>query len=190
MYKTRMSLRALGLAMALVAMPLASLSAADLKIGIIRGNPSIDPHFLTSIVAHEVNSSMFEPLIRITNDGKIGPSLAKSWKRIDDTTWEFKLQEGVKWSDGEPFTGEDVKFTYQRALNVPKSPTSYSTYLRGVKEVQVIDPTTIRILTNGPAPTLLASLNAVLIVSKHAGEGATTEVCSRKAITLLGTLAV
>jgi peptide/nickel transport system substrate-binding protein len=167
----RLGLYAAALAVALAA----PASAADLKIGIIRGNPSIDPHFTTSVLSYEVNSSMFEPLVRISNDGKMGPWLAKSWKVIDDTTWEFKLQEGVKWHDGKPFTGEDVAFTYQRARAVPKSPSSYANYLRAVKEVQVIDPLTIRIITNGPAPTLLNSLISVLIVSKHAGENATTD---------------
>lgn len=150
-------------------------SAESIKIGIIRGNPSVDPHFTTSVVSYEVNSSMFEPLVRISNDGKMGPWLAKSWRVVDDTTWEFKLQDGVKWHDGRPFTGEDVAFTYTRARSVPKSPSSYANYLRPVKEVKVIDPSTIHVITNGPAPALLNSLVSVLIVSKHAGDNATTD---------------
>ena len=53
--------------------------------------------------------------------------------------------------------------------------SSLSTYLRQVKDVKVIDPTTIHIITDGPAPTLLNNLMSVLIVSKHAGENATSE---------------
>src|SRR5205085_656919 len=56
-----------------------------------------------------------------------------------------------------------------------KAPSSYANYLRQVKEVKVIDPTTIQIITDGPAPTLLNFLISVLIVSKHAGDGATTD---------------
>jgi peptide/nickel transport system substrate-binding protein len=168
----RVGLLALGVAAALAATP---VGAADLKIGIIRGNMSIDPHFTTSVVVYEVNSSMFEPLVRRSNDGKMGPWLAESWKVIDDTTWEFKLRPGIKWSDGEPFTADDVAFTYSRAGNVPKSPSSYARYLRPIKEVQVIDPLTLRIITDGPQPVLLNGLTSVLIVSRHAGENATTE---------------
>ena len=43
--------------------------------------------------------------------GKVGPNLAISWKAIDDTTWEVKLRQGVKFHDGTPFTAKDVKAT-------------------------------------------------------------------------------
>ena len=36
--------------------------------------------------------------------GKVGPSLAVSWKNVDDTTWEVKLRQGVKFHDGTPFS--------------------------------------------------------------------------------------
>ena len=41
--------------------------------------------------------------------GKVGPSLATSWRTLDDTTWEVKLRQGVKFHDGSPFTARDVK---------------------------------------------------------------------------------
>ena len=99
--KKRSSIGALIAAITLLSPP---LIAAELKVGIVRGSTSVDPHFTTSIVNYETNASIFEPLVRATNDGKMGPWLAKSWKVLDDRTWEFKLQEGVKWHDGQPFT--------------------------------------------------------------------------------------
>ena len=45
------------------------------------------------------------------------PSLAKSWKRIDDKTYEFELRDDIKWSDGQPFTADDlVNHTPEQAL--------------------------------------------------------------------------
>ena len=50
-------------------------------------------------------------------DGKLLPMLAVSWRALNDTTWEFKLRPGVKFSNGQPFTSKDVLFTICRTLN-------------------------------------------------------------------------
>src|SRR5215470_3768284 len=49
--------------------------------------------------------------------GKVGPSLALSWKTLDDTTWEVKLRPRVKFHDGTPFSAKDVKATFERVLD-------------------------------------------------------------------------
>ena len=49
--------------------------------------------------------------------GKVGPSLALSWKNLDDTTWEVKLRPNVKFHDGTPFGAKDVNATFERVLN-------------------------------------------------------------------------
>ena len=49
--------------------------------------------------------------------GRSGPSLATSWRAVDDTTWEVKLRQGVKFHDGTPFTAKDVKATFERVLD-------------------------------------------------------------------------
>src|SRR4030095_14915403 len=49
--------------------------------------------------------------------GKVGPSLAVSWKNVDDTTWEVKLRPNVKFHDGTPFSAKDVKATFERVLD-------------------------------------------------------------------------
>ncbi|MYZ47668.1 ABC transporter substrate-binding protein [Propylenella binzhouense] len=149
--------------------------AVDLTVGATRGTPSIDPHFQSSIVNYEHNINIFEPLVRFNNNNKIEPWLAESWKVVDDTTWEFKIRPNVKWHDGSPLTAEDIAFTYKRAQNVPNSPSPLTNYLRQIKETQVVDDHTLRVITKGPAPTLLNFLVSVLIVSKKHGENATTE---------------
>src|SRR5687768_15679656 len=51
---------------------------------------------------------------RDSKTGKVGPSLALSWRAIDEVTWEMKLRMGVKFHDGTPFTARDVKATFER----------------------------------------------------------------------------
>ena len=43
----------------------------------------------------------------------------RSWKPLDDKTWEFKLREGVKWQDGTPFTADDLIYSYTAPAPCP-----------------------------------------------------------------------
>src|SRR3546814_13889338 len=67
------------------------------------------------------------------------------------SVWTFKLRTDVKFSDGSPFTAEDVLFTYDRVPKVPNSPSSYSLYLSSIDKVEAPDPHTIKITTKGPS---------------------------------------
>src|SRR5690606_9255757 len=57
---------------------------------------------------------VFEPLfVYATSNGEITPWLATDWSFNDDSTeLTFNIREGVSWSDGEPFTADDVAFTF------------------------------------------------------------------------------
>src|SRR3989454_4235696 len=49
--------------------------------------------------------------------GKVGPGLALSWRTVDETTWEVKLRQKVKFHDGSPFAARDVKASFDRVLD-------------------------------------------------------------------------
>src|SRR6266704_787135 len=52
---------------------------------------------------------------------RAGPGLAESWSVApDQKTWTFKLREGVRWSDGQPLTAEDVAFTWNELMYNPQ----------------------------------------------------------------------
>jgi len=150
-------------------------SAADLSIGISTDNSAMDPHFHNLTPNIMVTAHMFESLVAFDPEQKPGPGLAVSWKTIDPLTWEFELRKGVKWHDGSDFTAEDVKFTMERIPTVPNSPSSFSIYIRQIKEVIVKGPHTVQFKTDAPYPLMPNELAAVPIISKKNGTGATTE---------------
>jgi len=100
-------------------------------------------------------------LVRYSDDLQtIVPNVAKSWSWNDDfTKLTFNLREGHKWSDGAPFTAEDVKFWYDNLATdskVIEKPKDY--VLVGGKKmtVDVIDPQTVVFNLPSPKPGLLA----------------------------------
>ena len=99
--------------------------------------------------------------------GKVGPSLAVSWKAIDDSTWEVKLRKGVKFHDGTPFTARDVKATFERVLNPENKLTARGNHAK-IKSVEVVDDLTARFKTDGPYPLFVERLTAQVIASEKA----------------------
>lgn len=83
------------------------------------------------------------------------PGLAESWSQIDDTTWEFKLRQGVSFHDGQPFTAADVKASVELATGFTVEVTS--TASRWVPtQVEIVDDYTVHLITAVPfAPTLI-----------------------------------
>ncbi|MGH9169102.1 MAG: ABC transporter substrate-binding protein, partial [Acidimicrobiia bacterium] len=82
--------------------------------------------------------------------------LASSWSQVDDTTWEFELQEGVTFHDGQALTAEDVKASVELASGF-SGESAYSINWAPA-EVEVVDELTVRIRTEQPFGPLLAAL--------------------------------
>jgi peptide/nickel transport system substrate-binding protein len=100
-------------------------------------------------------------LVRYADDLQaIVPMVAKSWEWNNDyTQLTFSLRKGHKWSDGAPFTAEDVKYWYDNlALNpdVIAKPKDYTLVAGQRMEVEVIDAQTVRFNLPAPKPGLLA----------------------------------
>ena len=81
----------------------------------------------------------------------------------------------MKFSDGTPFTAEDVVFTYDRVPKVPNSPSPFTLYLGSVAKTEAVDPMTLRITTKDVAPNLLVNLAQLPIMSKKAASGPAAE---------------
>ncbi|KAA3515382.1 ABC transporter substrate-binding protein [Agrobacterium rosae] len=143
--------------------------AADLTIGVRAGPLSIDPDFTAAGTHAEAMKHIYDSLIKSGNNLELEPGLATSWTAIDDSTWEFKLRPGVKFHDGSDFTAEDVKFSIERIPRVA-GPNPTTIYVRRVKGVEIVDPLTIRVKTDGPAPNLPNDFIRLFVVSHIAAK--------------------
>ena len=170
----RMLLRLAALAIA-VLVPLASVAKErEVAIGLQAAITSFDPHYHNLSPNNAMMLHVFESLIAREPGGKLVPSLATSWKAVDDLTWEIKLRKNVKWHDGSPFTADDVVFTLKRIPNVPNSPSSFATFTKPIVDVKVVDPHTILLKTAAPHVLMPSDLASFYIVSRLHGEKATT----------------
>lgn len=166
------------LKLALAAMLGATVSTAalaqTLTIGVRAGPESIDPHFTATGTHAEALKHVFDTLVWSGDQLQLEPRLALSWKPIKDDVWEFKLRPNVKFHDGSDFTAEDVKFSIER-VPVVAGPNPTTIYVRRVKEVKIVDPLTIQIVTDGPAPNLPNDFIRLFVVSHKAAAGLTKD---------------
>jgi peptide/nickel transport system substrate-binding protein len=95
--------------------------------------------------------AMHDALIKPLPGNDMAPCLAESWKESPDgLVYEFKLRPGLKFHNGDPFTADDVKFTFQRY----KGAAAKLLHDR-VKAVDVVDPLRVRFTLDRPWPDFL-----------------------------------
>jgi peptide/nickel transport system substrate-binding protein len=154
----------------LIALPSpAGAQAKDtLTVALVSHAPTLDPHMHFERVGILVNINMFDSLLHRSAKLEFEPSLATSWKALNDTTWEFKLRKGVKFHNGETMTAEDVKFSFDRVLEPGKEKKKSPQYgnIRAIKDVKIVNADTIHIITDKPFPLLLERLVFFPIVPK------------------------
>jgi peptide/nickel transport system substrate-binding protein len=98
-----------------------------------------------------------EPLTEADKDGKLVPILAAEVPSLgngvaeDGKSVTYKLRENVKWHDGQPFTADDVKFTFEWVSN-PDTAATTSGNLLSVESVEVVDPHTVTVHFKEPNP--------------------------------------
>ena len=132
---------------------------------------NFDP--FNSIATHEraVQQNIFDTLIDLDRDYKpTVPALATSWTYVDPTTLDLTLRQGVTFHDGQPFTADDVVFTFEKVLS-NDAPVGINSWVAGtIDAVEKIDDYTVRITTPEPYAPLVANLTRIYIVPKQAYE--------------------
>src|SRR5438477_7385882 len=101
-------------------------------------DPSTAPPQITPFgILYALHDALVRPL---PGGQKMSPSLAESWKESPDgLTYEFKLRRGLKFHNGDPFTTEDVKFSFERYRGAGAKELQAR-----VRQVEIVDPLTIR----------------------------------------------
>jgi len=102
-----------------------------------------------------VAEQITEKLIEFTPDAQdYEPRLATEWKQVDPTTWQFKLRQGVKFTNGEEFDANSAVYS----LGVTKSAPSYASWVSMIVTATVVDKHTINVITDGPTMLHLPGL--------------------------------
>ncbi len=164
--------RALLLASAAIALGAFAPSAmADNKVvfGIVTDIHTTDPDRVSSGGDWNVLANIFEALMGRDAQGRLAPELATDVKVSEDgLTYEFTLREGVKFHNGDPFTAEDVVFSWQRARDPELKFTYVEWVANKIANAEVIDPMHVRMTLKAKNPTFLKDLKPFLpIVPKN-----------------------
>src|SRR5262245_44754333 len=142
------SLRGIVLALALLATAIApapTVGQTDSQLT-IAFDASIAPAFLDPAQTSGLATpfvflyALHDALVKPLPGNDMAPCLAESWREsADGRTYEFKLREGLRFHNGDPFTAEDVKFSFHRYKGV-----SAKLLHERVKDVQILDPHRVR----------------------------------------------
>lgn len=144
----------------------------DLVLGVVLEPPHLDPTAGAAAAIDEiVYTNVFEGLTKIGPTGEVEPGLAESWSISDDgKVYTFKLRPGVKFHDGTDFTAEDVKFSLDRA-RAADSTNAQKVLFEPIENVEVVDPTTVRVTLKNPTGAFLYNMgwgDAVIVAPESA----------------------
>lgn len=110
------------------------------------------------------SNQAFDPLVDLVYDKLMAPSpyvdqpepgLAESVTQDDPSTWTVKVRSGVTWQDGQPFTADDVKFTYEYYRDgVPNRYSHHTNDAPKIDTIDLVDPQTVRFHCAYPCPEM------------------------------------
>jgi peptide/nickel transport system substrate-binding protein len=93
-----------------------------------------------------------EPPLRLEPDGTIGPNIFEDWATEDYQIWTFHFRKGMKWSDGAPFTANDMMFWWEDEVQNPEiTELIYMEEYQGAK-LEKLDDYTVRMTLAKPYP--------------------------------------
>ncbi|MFD1563832.1 ABC transporter substrate-binding protein [Haloarchaeobius amylolyticus] len=123
-----------------------------------------DPVEINGTVSSQATALLYEQLVGVDFDGEVRPMLATDWMQLDETTYRFALREGVQFHNGEEFTADHVKGSFERYEGTTRESDVYDWY----ESSTVVDDHTIDISCwreYGPFETALFNVSIVPMAS-------------------------
>jgi peptide/nickel transport system substrate-binding protein len=161
--------------------------------------PSIlNPYLSTGTKDLHAASVILEPLLEFLPDGSLRPVLAADVPTVENggvsedlMTITYKLLPDVVWSDGTPFTADDVVFTWEYCTD-PATGCTYSQQFAGIETVEALDPLTVKITYAQPNPypyvAYVGYLSMILQKAQfEACKGEAAQACSEQNTAPIGT---
>lgn len=145
-------------ALALCSAAEAQKSRDTIRVGITDMFSVSDPYHFPLDENAAFYRTVYQPLVDFDEHNKkfVG-TLAKSWKQVDANTMEFELKANVKWDNGDPFTAEDVKTTFEYIAD-EKTKIRFKERYNWVKRVEILGPHKLRLHTDAPTSTDMGKL--------------------------------
>lgn len=124
---------------------------------------SLDPYARNETFLLTFVSNIYEPLMRRDKNLQLEPALATKVEQPSPTVWRYTLRQGVKFSDGTPFTADDVVFSYNRASG---KGSNMAGYFVSMKEVRKVSDSVVEVETKYPDPLFASKMAQIFIMSK------------------------
>lgn len=141
----------------------------DLVVALQADATNLDPHVSGNGISNLMTLTMYETLIYFDENLELQPRLAESWEMSDDgMEYTFKLREGVKFSDGEPFNAEACIANYERGKN--DETLRVHSRMKAIADMEAVDEYTIKITLEKADNTFLNKFSQVTFVSPKAIE--------------------
>ncbi|MDA3947840.1 MAG: ABC transporter substrate-binding protein [Spirochaeta sp.] len=130
-----------------------------LRIGIAQEPANLNSILMTGIYAEALAGNLYDTLVSLKEDSaNPQPLLAESWDISDDgLTYTFNLRDDVLFHNGEAFSAEDVKFTFDQILDEANASPS-AEFFQQIDEVVVVDEYTVRFDLSSPYAALILAL--------------------------------
>ena len=148
----------------------AAKSGGNLQAALTGEPDSLDPATSSIYTGAQVYDNIFSKLVDLDENNQIVGVLATKWNQPDPKTWVFDLVDNATFHNGEKFSADDVKYTFERVLD-PKTASGYTPLYDAIASMEATSPTRITFKLKTPFGPFLNNLaNNGEIVNKKAIE--------------------